>query len=504
MSRNLRRTRRRPRRDWYTAGGGRRVSSNDVQSFKVPKYQLIKPGDTTRFRIAMSWFMQTFEALFTHLVDGPEEKIRVTQRKRKLWTPKRVCLETIGGKSFQTATFYTGALELDLLFNNLVNEKVVKPFKTIRSGYLDDEYSVKKNRYVERTIGLFMDDEDEEVTLTQRFAVYKSTKPKCVLFRKREADDTMRIALFAQKEVLDDAVKWFSRIRREYSPFRGRAVILAMDGMNVTSKYRKVGWEDLVPRKNIQDEFELLIKALTAPKEFENRGLAVKRGVLFSGPPGTGKTLHTDILITTAIKNKVPVFIVRGLPQGYTLGMLYKQAQDLGPSLVILEDIDTVAKDREEPYPTGSMSVLQELLNVLDGTEVIDRVVTVATTNMVDRLDRALAARPGRFDASYKFGYPGREDRIAVYKLHAKELKVNLPAARAFATTEGKELLEKEGITHSHIHGILNTMAKTRAARNGQGKLIDLFKEAVQSGENLVNPDPKYQDMIPQMGFGRE
>ena len=473
-----------------------------TELLKVPRSRLVDGYDIRRFKSSMEWFVQTFGALYTNLVERAEEMVEVKKRKRTVWTAKRICDEYIGTKACEVVNFYSGGLEQTLLFENLIDEKEVVSVTKVKSGHLDHKYAIYRSRYVERELGVSLD--DEQKTLRSSFAVARTKDPKCVLFQKRDKLDHQQISLFAPKKNFDAAVKWFISARRKYSPFRGRVVIIGMEGLSVTKSINRVTWEDIVPREKIKAEFSLIERAITTPETFEDRGLRVKRGVLFAGPPGTGKTVHAEKLVTFAIDNKVPVFVIRGLPHGYNLAMLYKQAQEIGPSIVLLEDIDTIAKDRNEYQTTGDMGVLQELLNILDGTEVMDRVITIATTNMVDRIDRALAARPGRFDAAFIFGYPDSEERIAVYKLHAKELKVNLPAGRAFDTEEGKELLEKEGITHAHIRCVVETVAKNSAISNGKSTLIQLFKDAVKSIENLVNPDQAYTEGLPKMGFQKD
>lgn len=159
---------------------------------------------------------------------------------------------------------------------------------------------------------------------------------------------------------------------------------------------------------------------------FQSKGLRSSRGVLLTGPPGTGKTLTCKVLINQLTSATV-IYVARdSITDVGQITALYKMARKLAPSVVILEDIDTLGglsrEDADHP-------VLGEFLNCLAGVEDNHGVVTLATTNHPEKLDWALTDRPGRFDVRLDFGYPDekhRENILSKYLTPFKTGKVNL------------------------------------------------------------------------------
>ncbi len=185
-------------------------------------------------------------------------------------------------------------------------------------------------------------------------------------------------------------------------------------------------WDDVVLsaennkvlRRNVVDFFNHMDK-------FKSRGLKSSRGVLLAGPPGTGKTLTCNVLMNDV--NVTTMVATRdSLAEIGDIASIYRMAQKFAPTLLVFEDIDTLGGVTRLH---GDHPLLGEFLNALSGTEINDGVVTLATTNHVNKLDWALIDRPGRFDARIDLGYPDSELRERILEKYLDKVahnKINL------------------------------------------------------------------------------
>ena len=212
---------------------------------------------------------------------------------------------------------------------------------------------------------------------------------------------------------------------------------------------------------------------------YQERGLPTNRGALIVGPPGTGKTLTCEAIITTL--EATIIYITAGdITEQGTIDTLYELANGLSPSVVIIEDIDTLGGlDRRE---TGNHPLLGEFLNCLNGVEKNDGVITIATTNYPEHLDKALT-RAGRFDVKIDFGLPDEKLRkhilekyLATVKTKEIELKEIIKKTNGFSGAFLKEIVtlatieafEESGynsdtkILQKHIDNSLEMLLKNR------------------------------------------
>jgi len=152
------------------------------------------------------------------------------------------------------------------------------------------------------------------------------------------------------------------------------------------------------------------INFLKQGERWSQYGIPTKRGVLLAGEPGTGKTVICKALMSEA--EGVTCITTNGyaLDSDDYITELYELAKDLSPSIVFIEDIDLIGQNREEfGYQRGP--ALLSLLAMLDGIEERREIVTVATTNCLETLDKALNKRPSRFDRIIKLSPPSIEQR---------------------------------------------------------------------------------------------
>jgi AAA+ superfamily predicted ATPase len=217
-------------------------------------------------------------------------------------------------------------------------------------------------------------------------------------------------------------------------------------------KKPKTTFDDVVLSKDQRDLIDKnIVKYINNLSFYQERGLPTNRGALIVGPPGTGKTLTCEALINT-IEATIIYITADDIHEQGTIDTLYTLANGLSPSIVIVEDIDTLGGlDRRE---IGNHPLLGEFLNCLNGVEKNEGVITIATTNYPEHLDKALT-RAGRFDVKLDFGLPDdklRQHILEKYLSSVKTKKIDL-----------KEIVKKtEGFSGAFLKEIV-TLATIEA-----------------------------------------
>ncbi|MCX8126330.1 MAG: AAA family ATPase, partial [Dehalococcoidia bacterium] len=180
--------------------------------------------------------------------------------------------------------------------------------------------------------------------------------------------------------------------------FAGRLRLLDLGGRD---------WDSIVLDADTKRDIKLnTIDFLGKARLWPELGIPPRRGVLIAGEPGTGKTVICKALMAEAEGITCITTSAYAMSSDDYVTELYELAQDLAPCLVFIEDIDLIGHNREESgYQNGP--ALLSLLAVLDGIEEKKEIVTVATTNCLETLDKALSQRPSRFDRVIKLGRPG-------------------------------------------------------------------------------------------------
>ena len=192
------------------------------------------------------------------------------------------------------------------------------------------------------------------------------------------------------------------------------------------------------------------------PELFESLGIAQPKGVILYGPPGTGKTLlaravahHTDCkFIRVSGSELVQKYIGEG---SRMVRELFVMAREHAPSIIFMDEIDSIGSSRVESSSGGGDSEVQrtmlELLNQLDGFESSKDIKIIMATNRLDILDPALL-RPGRIDRKIEFPPPSVAARTDILKIHSR--KMNLTRV-----IDLKKIAEKmNGCTGAEIKGV--------------------------------------------------
>lgn len=151
-------------------------------------------------------------------------------------------------------------------------------------------------------------------------------------------------------------------------------------------------------------------------------GMPGKKGLLFYGPPGTGKT-HTIHYLANQLPEHTTLLITAG--QVGLLEEYFLLARFLQPAMVVIEDADLIARDRTNMNSPCEESLLNRLLNEMDGLREDAEILFVLTTNRPEQLESALASRPGRIDQAIEFPLPDSDGRRKLLKLYSRGLEIS-------------------------------------------------------------------------------
>jgi hypothetical protein len=156
--------------------------------------------------------------------------------------------------------------------------------------------------------------------------------------------------------------------------------------------------------------------------QIKRLGFSGKKGLLFYGPPGTGKT-HTIHYLASQLPEHTTLLVTA--EQLVFIGEYFRLARFLQPAMMIIEDVDLIARERGHlTLGAGQEMLLNKLLNEMDGLREDADVVFILTTNRPDELEPALAARPGRIDQAIEFPLPDEEGRRKLIELYSRGLDV--------------------------------------------------------------------------------
>jgi hypothetical protein len=227
------------------------------------------------------------------------------------------------------------------------------------------------------------------------------------------------------RKVLDE----LERLVSQSASYRGKVISLeslpayhGRAGAVRVHKLREVRREDVIlpdlTLRLLERNIHQFIQQRAGLKEL---GLAAKKGLLFYGPPGTGKT-HTIHYLASQLRDHTTLLITA--EQVGILDDYFQLARFLQPAMVVIEDIDLIARAREQMRSACEESLLNKLLNEMDGLREEAELLFILTTNRPEQIEAALASRPGRVDQAIEFPLPDEEGRRKLLRLYAREVAV--------------------------------------------------------------------------------
>ena len=243
---------------------------------------------------------------------------------------------------------------------------------------------------------------------------------------------------------------------------------------------KRVTFDDVAGADEEKAELEEIVDFLKQPERYVEMGARIPKGVLLVGPPGTGKTLLAKAIAGEA---GVPFFSISGsdfVEMFVGVGAsrvrdLFEQAKKNSPSLIFIDEIDAVGRQRGAGLGGGHderEQTLNQLLVEMDGFGANEGIIMIAATNRPDILDPAIL-RPGRFDRQIMVGRPDRKGREAVLEVHTKKKPLD--------TNVSLEVLAKRtpGFSGADLENLANEAALLAVRKNKKKIGMDEFEEAI-------------------------
>jgi transitional endoplasmic reticulum ATPase len=244
-----------------------------------------------------------------------------------------------------------------------------------------------------------------------------------------------------------------------------------------------IKWDDIGGLESAKQELQEAVEwPLKYPESFEKFGVRPPRGVLIYGPPGTGKTLLAKAVANESDANfiavKGPELLSKWVGESEKgVREVFRKARQTAPTVIFFDEIDSIASTRGGSNTDSGVTqrVVNQLLTEIDGLEELQDVAVIAATNRVDILDPALT-RPGRFDRHVKVDDPDENARMAIFKVHTK----NMPLAD---DVDLEELSKKtEGFVGADIESVCREAVMLTLRESLESDEVDMkhFKEAMK------------------------
>ena len=223
----------------------------------------------------------------------------------------------------------------------------------------------------------------------------------------------------------------------------------------------RITYDELGGLKNeVQKIREMVELPMRHPELFEKIGIESPKGVLLYGPPGTGKTLLAKAVAGETNSHFTSLSGPEIMAKHYgeseeRLREIFKQAEENAPSIIFIDEIDSIAPKREEVSGELERRIVSQLLTLMDGMKSRGKIIVIAATNRPDSIDPALR-RPGRFDREIEIGIPDDEGRLQILNIHTRGMPLDTDVnIKQIAKT-----------THGFVGADLEVLCKEAAMRS--------------------------------------
>jgi len=208
--------------------------------------------------------------------------------------------------------------------------------------------------------------------------------------------------------------------------------------------------------KKVREMIEL---PLRHPEIFEKLGIEAPKGVLLYGPPGTGKTLLAKAVANESNAHFISISGPEIMSKFYgeseaRLREIFKEAREKAPSIIFVDEIDSIAPKREEVTGEVERRVVSQMLSLMDGLEARGKVIVISATNRPNAIDPALR-RPGRFDREIEIKVPDKRGRKDILAIHSR----NMPL------TDDVNMDKLASVSHGYVGADLEYLCKEAAMK---------------------------------------
>jgi transitional endoplasmic reticulum ATPase len=250
----------------------------------------------------------------------------------------------------------------------------------------------------------------------------------------------------------------------------------------VSEGYTAVSYEDIGGLKEeIERVREIIEIPMNHPEVFKKLGITPPKGVLLYGPPGTGKTLLAKAVANETDSNFLVINGPELMSKFYgqseeNLRKIFEQAKENAPSIVFIDEIDSLAPKRGEVTGEVEKRLVSQLLTIMDGLDPRGDIVVIAATNRPEDVDEALR-RPGRFDREIEIGMPNKYGRKEILQVHTRSMPL-----------ENVDLDHYADITHGYTGADITALCR-EAGMNALRRIVPDLKKSdeVLSQEIIEN-----------------
>jgi len=268
----------------------------------------------------------------------------------------------------------------------------------------------------------------------------------------------------------------------------------------------KISWEDIGGLEEAKQQLQEAVEwPLTKPEVFKRMGITPPRGILLYGPPGTGKTMLAKAVASESNANfisiKGPEVMSKWVGESEkAVRELFKKARQVAPSIVFLDEIDSIAPPRGADVGSHvTDSVVNQLLTSIDGLESMEGVVVIAATNRPDIIDPGLL-RPGRFDRLVLIRTPDKKARLQIFKIHTK----SMPLDKDVDLENLSEVCEN--YSGADIEALCREAAMLAIRENAEAKKVKNahFEKALEAVRASITPNMMkfYEKVSETLGSG--
>lgn len=387
-----------------------------------------------------------------------------------------VAAATFGGRQVNTAKY---SEIVEMVVTNQISEYQLD----LNSGELTyvKRSDGKTYRYKVADASIFYNDVNE--TVMKINDENRETNPSMMIKQDYKKDGTASVLISLIPNILLVVVMvvfWVFIMRRMNATMgTDKTMGFGKSKAKRNNDNRKTTFADVAGADEEKAELEEIVEFLKAPAKFNDLGARIPKGVLLVGPPGTGKTLLARAVAGEA---GVPFFSISGsdfVEMFVGVGAsrvrdLFEEAKKESPSIIFIDEIDAVGRQRGAGLGGGHderEQTLNQLLVEMDGFGANEGVIVIAATNRPDILDKALL-RPGRFDRQITVNYPDVKGREAILKVHSR--------SKPLGPDVSLETIAKStaGFTGADLENLLNEAALLTARKGLKAITQEQIEEA--------------------------
>lgn len=306
--------------------------------------------------------------------------------------------------------------------------------------------------------------EDLQISINNTFTVYKDTyllmqhetdkENKLVIridYRSYDKSFWYEVSQTIKKDILDE---WLNFSKKNNIYF-GKKINAVCDFLRLNEE---MTWDDVILPDKIKKTIRNSIEGLYKIREvLKANNINMKHGIILSGAPGVGKTCVCKVL-AKEVNMSVIYILPDHINSVHDITRICDMARDLSPTLLIFEDIDYIAQDRDDD--AGTEPLVVNLMNQLDGLEEISDIITIATTNKLEKVEVAIKNRPGRFDKVIKIDKPDADCREKMLRLFTSKLRLD-------SDVNFQEMVQKtKDMTGAHLNYLVISAAVEAAFNN--------------------------------------